>query len=185
MELSIKDDLWWGADLRLASWAGYQSRLGPYGSRDKPTASNGTATLIFAPEGRGVEPLSEREMRLITWFEKNESKVAEAVKIGVIDWCSPASVERKTRFDFSDDFPAISDERGLKENVGLHAVYVHQLDVGGVPYLGYEFGCEWEEEHGLGVLMHGYRVVEVGFANTAFNLWVAQNDADALSTDSA
>ncbi|MCT7376904.1 hypothetical protein [Chelativorans salis] len=54
MDLSIRDDLWWGADLRLLSWAGYQSRLGPYGSKDKPAPSNGTATLIFAPEGRGV-----------------------------------------------------------------------------------------------------------------------------------
>ncbi|MCT7376903.1 hypothetical protein N5A92_17900 [Chelativorans sp. EGI FJ00035] len=121
---------------------------------------------------------------MITWFEENEPMISQAVKAGIINWCSPESIERKTRFDFSDDFPAISDEQSLKENVGLYAVNVHQLDVGGVPYVGYEFGCEWDEEHGLGVLMHGARVVEVGFADTAFNLWIAQNDADALSTKS-
>ena len=30
---------------------------------------------------------------------------------------------------------------------------------------------------GLGVLMHGSRVVEVGDADTAFTLWIAKQDA--------
>jgi len=32
----------------------------------------------------------------------------------------------------------------------------------GIPYVGFEFGCTWDEEHGLGVLMHGTRTVEIG-----------------------
>lgn len=47
-----------------------------------------------------------------------------------------------------------------------------------MPYIGYEFGCEWEEEHGLGVLMHGTKVIEVGFAETAHTLWIAGKDAE-------
>jgi hypothetical protein len=62
--------------------------------------------------------------------------------------------------------------------VGLYAVNIHQLDNDGVPYVGYEFGCEWDEEHGLGVLMHGTRLIEVGFADTAILLWIAERDAE-------
>jgi hypothetical protein len=177
MDLSIQYDLWWGTHLRLPSWAGYQSRLGPYGSRDKSQPSDGSVRLIFAPEGRGLEPLSEKEIQLISWFEENEPRVSEAVKAAIIRWCSPTSLERIRKFDFDDSFPVIDGEEGLKQNVGLYAVNIHQLDIDGTPYVGYEFGCEWEEEHGLGVLMHGTRLVEVGFADTALHLWIAEEDA--------
>lgn len=178
MQLSIQDDLWWGARLRLRSWGGYQSRYGPYGSIDKPEPSDGTVDLIFAPEARGLEPMTQAEMALVDWFESNENDVSAAVKAGIIAWCSPNSSERMTQFDFDDEFPVVLDEGDLKRNVGLFAVCIHQLDTNGVPYIGYEFGCEWEEEHGLGVLMHGSRVVEVGFADTAGTLWRAESDAD-------
>jgi len=32
-------------------------------------------------------------------------------------------------------------------------------------YAGFEFGCTWDEEYGLGVLMHGTRTVEIGGAD--------------------
>jgi hypothetical protein len=47
------------------------------------------------------------------------------------------------------------------------------------PYVGFEFGCTWDDEHGLGVLMHGERVVDVGGAETAFLLWIAERDAES------
>jgi hypothetical protein len=178
MDLSIQDDLWWGTYLRLPSWAGFQSRFGPYGSENKPEPSDGAVALIFAPEGRGLEPLSEQEMRLISWFEQNEPSVSEEVKVAIIEWCSPQSLERTSKFDFDDHFPVIADEQDLKENVGLYAVNIHQVNMGGIPYIGYEFGCAWDKEHGLGVLIHGTRVVEVGFADTAILLWIAEEDAE-------
>src|SRR5262249_43697874 len=59
------DKSWWGARLKLASWAGYQSRLGPCGSIDKAGPSDGTVDFIFAPRGRGLKPLSSAEARLV------------------------------------------------------------------------------------------------------------------------
>ncbi len=185
MELSVKEEFWWGAELRLWSWEGYQSRHGAYGSIDKSGPSDGTVTLIFAPEGRGLEPLSDQELQLISWFEQNEPMVSDAVKAAIIDWCSPHSADRAARFDFGDDFPDIRTDQDLKENVGLFAVNIHQMGLGGVPYVGYEFGCEWDAEHGLGVLMHGTRVVEVGFADTAILLWKAEMDAEKVSLNPA
>jgi hypothetical protein len=55
-------------------------------------------------------------------------------------------------------------------------VHVLQLLKDGVPYVGFEFGCRWDEEHGLGVLLHGTRVVEIGDAQTSFTLWIASED---------
>ena len=73
--------------------------------------------------------------------------------------------------------PDIFSADDLKPLVGLYAVNVHQIEKDALPYLGFEFGCTWDSEHGLGVLRHGTRVVEVGGADTAILLWIAERDA--------
>jgi hypothetical protein len=98
----------------------------------------------------------------------------------IIVWCSQQCEDRLREFDFDDSFPSIDDEATLRKRIGLYAIHIHQIERGGMPYVGYEFGCDWEEEHGLGVLMHGVRVVRVGFADTAFLLWKARKDAENL-----
>ncbi|HLI65970.1 MAG TPA: hypothetical protein VKU90_06365, partial [Caulobacteraceae bacterium] len=73
--------------------------------------------------------------------------------------------------------PDLAGPDDLRRLIGLYAVDVHQVRNGAAPYLGFEFGCTWDDEHGLGVLMHGTRIVEVGGADTAFLLWIAERDA--------
>lgn len=73
--------------------------------------------------------------------------------------------------------PDVSSGEDFRRLIGLHIVHVHQLLKEGIPYIGFEFGCTWDGEHGLGILMHGTRVVEVGDADTAFTLWIAEEDA--------
>jgi hypothetical protein len=166
MGLVIEDDLWWGATFYLPSWAGYQSRFGPYTSVDKAEPSDGKTKFCFAPEGRGTAPLTEPEMQMITWFEDNEPAVSAAVKAATIAWCADEQIA---------NFP---DEASLKPNCGLYSVNIHVADGGDLPYIGYELGCTWEEEHGLGVMMHGTRLVAIGDADTALHLWVAQKDVE-------
>jgi hypothetical protein len=56
-------------------------------------------------------------------------------------------------------------------------VHLHPIKRADLPYLGFELGCTWDEEHGLGVLMHGTRAVAVGGSDTALLLWIAEEDA--------
>ena len=42
--------------------------------------------------------------------------------------------------------------------------------------MGNEFECKWDSEHGVGVLMHDNRMVEIGGADTSFTLWMAEQD---------
>jgi hypothetical protein len=140
------------------------------------TPSDGRVKFVFAPEGRRSEQLSDKELELISWFEANEPEVSEAVKGAIFDWCSPDNVQRGRDFGFGHTFPVIEHPDDLKRLCGLHTIYIHQLEGGGIPYIGYELGCEWDDEHGLGVLLHGGRAVSVGFADTAFLLWMAEAD---------
>jgi hypothetical protein len=45
-------------------------------------------------------------------------------------------------------------------------------------YVGLEFGCTWDEEHGVGVMTHQGRAVKIGGADTAFLAWVAEGDRE-------
>jgi hypothetical protein len=73
--------------------------------------------------------------------------------------------------------PDVSSTEDFRQLIGLHNVHVHSLLKEGLPYIGCEFGCTWDGEHGLGVFVHGTRVLEVGGADTAFDLWIAKGDA--------
>ena len=72
--------------------------------------------------------------------------------------------------------PDIDSADDLRALIGLSSVNIHQVQKDGIPYAGFEFGCSWDREHGLGVLMHGTRTVEIGGADTAILLWIAERD---------
>lgn len=62
--------------------------------------------------------------------------------------------------------------------IDLRSLHFHNVVNGEIPYIGFLFGCKWDQEHGLGVLMHGLRPVKVGSADTAILEWIAQKDAE-------
>ena len=168
----------WTTKAQLPSWAGYQTRNGPYGSISSDDPSDGVVTITFAPEGRDESPLTEQERASVQWLLDHEAEMASAVVEGLL--AEYPRLQRDYCYDGSEQeeyMPDVSSAEDFRQLIGLHNVHVHQLLKDGLPYLGYEFGCTWDDEHGLGVLMHGRRVVKVGGADTAFLLWIARRDA--------
>jgi hypothetical protein len=86
------------------------------------------------------------------------------------------AVERRLGISSLRLLPAIRDRSGLREVLGLGTVHVLTVEKGGRAYLGFELGCEWDDEHGAGVMIHGRRVVDLGGADHAFLAWIAQRD---------
>lgn len=69
-----------------------------------------------------------------------------------------------------------TDRKGLRGLISLRSVNIHDVARAGVAYVGYVFGCTWEEEHGLGVMTHLDRIVAVGAADTAILTEIAEKD---------
>jgi hypothetical protein len=67
--------------------------------------------------------------------------------------------------------PVLQNPSDLKPLMGLSTVHIGDVEKDGFAYIGFEFGCNWEEEHGLGVMTHKDRIIEVGDAETAFDAW--------------
>lgn len=175
---SLDDNTCWTATTKLSSWAEFQERGDAYGAVSSEEPSSGTVKVCFAPEGRGQEPLQASELSAISWFFAHEPKVSEAVQNAIL----VAYPELQEQFGFETDdgseMPAASSVEDLKKLMCLQSVNIHQVSRDGVPYIGFELGCAWDREHGLGVLMHGERVIEVGGADTAILLWLARKDAE-------
>ncbi|MGB1252604.1 MAG: DUF6985 domain-containing protein [Candidatus Promineifilaceae bacterium] len=72
--------------------------------------------------------------------------------------------------------PEVTQHEALTPLIDLQQVHIHPWEKLGVGYVGLQFGCTWDIEHGLGVMMHNDRVVELGGADVAF-AWEPQ-DAD-------
>lgn len=168
----------WTASVVLPSWRGFQSRQGGYGTQDRDAPSDGLVKVVFAPEGRGKEPLTDSEMSSVLWVIDHESAISSALLASLLKEYPSLqdqygySGEEKNRL-----MPNIKSAEDFRDLIGLHAINIHQLEKDGSPYVGFEFGCTWDEEHGLGVLMHGTRTVEIGGADTAILLWIAKEDA--------
>lgn len=182
MELNfeLEEDFWWQTRANLPSWQGFQSRGGPYASNDSEESCNGDVTIIFAAEGRDIEPLSDEEIETVKWFIENEQSIATSLLAAL----KSEYPKFKESYGYDEEelaeyMPVAENEDDFKKLMGLSSVNIHPLEKDGVPYVGFEFGCSWDPEHGLGILMHGTRVVEIGGADTAILLWIAENDAKA------
>ncbi len=164
------DDYWWTTRLDLPGWQG--PSLGADGR------SGRAVRIVVAPEGRGDEPLGDAEVDAVQWLADHEADVTAAV-LGALLAAYPAIREEFAEFVEPDLMPDVETVDDLRPLLRLRSVGVHDLFVGGVPYLGFELDCFWDEEHGAGVLVHGTRVVRVGGADTAVLRWIADEDADS------
>ena len=173
------DEAFWVAEAAFDSWRGFQSRHGAYGALSSPTASDGAVRLVFAPDGGragdGRDPLTAAERALVDWFLDREPEVSAAVLSAI--FAAYPSLRADDGDPGGDIMPDLGAPGDLEPLIGLHTVHVHPLRKDGAPYLGFELGCTWDEEHGLGVLMHGAEAVEIGGADTAFLLWIAERNA--------
>lgn len=170
------EDFFWEAKIELAAWKGFQNRGGAYGSVDSDSASDGTVTVCFAPEGRDDAPLNNDELALIDWAVTHAESIQQAALAGLFKQYESIRQKYLDWLDEPDEMPIVAKVEEFKGLIGLHSVNVHQVSKDGMPYIGLEFGCNWDGEHGLGILMHGTRVVEIGGADTAILLWIAKRD---------
>lgn len=139
--------------------------------------SDGTVQILFAPEGRGEGPLSGREIDLVKWVIDHQATVHDAMlerlfaeypamRKQALDWFDADEAEKV--------LPQVQSSSQLKAIVGISSINVHQIEQDGRPFIGVELDCSWETEHGVGILLHGDKPLEIGGADTAILLWLAK-----------
>lgn len=78
--------------------------------------------------------------------------------------------------EFEETMPEVSSPLEFRQLIGLSHVHVLKESFEAIAYIGFELGCTWDREHGLGFMTHAQRVVDVGGADTSFLEWIAKRD---------
>lgn len=67
--------------------------------------------------------------------------------------------------------------------MGKSRNYVRLDAADGLAYIGLQLGCDWDDEHGLGIVLHGTRVVEIGEADIAFRWRLTEQQSVLLANN--
>jgi hypothetical protein len=157
--------------LNLNSWKGFQSRQGFYGSRDKDESSDGTVKVfVQGKEIDYVKTTTIQQVNAIRFLVDNSDTVKHALLAGLLNEL-PSLKEI-----YEDLIPDIDNIEDFKNFIGLANLHIMTSDKDDFAYIGFELGCNWDDEHGIGIMMHKDRVVAIGQADTSFDSWVTYED---------
>lgn len=81
------------------------------------------------------------------------------------------------------DLPALNSPADLGRAIKLQYLLVDMMHKEGYAYVGFAGTCAWDEEHGVGFLMHKDRVIEFGGQDASFNSLAMQEDGASENTD--
>src|SRR5437016_1355316 len=138
---------YWEGTACLPAWAGFQSRGGPYGAEDRKAPSDGSAAInVSPPDPAKSRILSEAQCRGFL-FQRDHG---EEVVTSVLQALGPFYRQLKATWGFADEMPDVASPEQFRQMIGLHQIHVHPYLRDGLCYVGLEFGCDWDEEHGLG-----------------------------------
>ncbi|WMX13213.1 MULTISPECIES: DUF6985 domain-containing protein [unclassified Aureispira] len=71
--------------------------------------------------------------------------------------------------NFKKLMPSINHIDEFSNLIGLSTIYFRPEIKDGIAYVGYQFYCAWDEEHGLGFITHKDETLDMGGATSAFN----------------
>jgi hypothetical protein len=180
--LAWDGDFWTGT-VRLPSWRGFQSRGGPCASRDRMKPSTGVVELSLAPpageEIEGARPPAPEQLSAYWYLLDHEPALFQAVHKAAFKYHQRCR-KGGWRDEKEKPLPALKGPAELRRHIGMGTVHLLPVAKGGLGYIGFELGCSWDREHGLGVMTHKGRVVEFGGADTSFLEWIAERDGGEL-----
>jgi hypothetical protein len=175
------DEYDWVGEITLPSWSGFQTRRGFYGSISSERPSEGNVRLyVGVDDSESRTPPTREQVAAYQYLLDNEPSVAASVLRAIFEKYPEEKEAYLDSFDEGEvDLPDIREPGELRSLIGLSNVHILFTTHKGTAYIGFEFGCVWEAEHGLGVMTHQGRVVEVGNADVSFLTWIADRDAKA------
>ena len=157
--------------INLPAWKGFESRNGFYGSKNSEKVSDGIIKIHIIGELKDKDHiLSQAQFNSIIFLKENAKSIRDSLLKELINQYPDA------KEIYEDLMPEINSINDYKNNLGL--AFLHVMDIGkeNHAYIGFELGCTWDEEHGVGIMMHKDRVVKIGLAEESFNHWNCYED---------
>jgi hypothetical protein len=112
-------------------------------------------------EGDGPSVSQERAL---LQFVHNQQLLCPVIIDAIFDYYRSHRENWRTGDESLDDItvPPVQSPDDLRRLIRLDSLFVLDMSRDDLPLIGLCFACSWDIEHGLGVLIHGTRLVEVG-----------------------
>ena len=68
-----------------------------------------------------------------------------------------------------EDMPDLKHVDEIRNLIGVGNIFIHCDEKEGLANIGFECGCTWDEEHGLGIVMNRTELIRIGQAEEAFS----------------
>ena len=159
----------WITSIQLDSFTIFQSREGAYTSRDSQGKSSGLLELEFEDDISETPDPLKSQIDTVNYITKNQESIVKNICVSVEEYLKNAIPE----YDLSEN-PKYQNIK-LEELIGFSSISVLMVEQDGYAYYDLFGGCDWDEEHGLNVLMHKSRVVNVGIIDGG-SYWKALKD---------
>jgi hypothetical protein len=169
-EIVWVEDRWCGwvqvaffADFNMDARRLLAERLGKFDPRVRSDEAKQGEVELSVDTPEGDEPSSSQERAFLQFLE-NQQSICAAVIDAIFDEYQSDLEFWRTGDNLIDELmvPSLQSPDGLKRLLRLLRVKVLAVARDGCAFIGFSFDCTWDEEHGVGVLVHGTRVVKIG-----------------------
>ena len=92
---------------------------------------------------------------------------SEAIRDSILNAILKKLPDIEAEYDI--DLPLIKNVEDFKNHIGLSIIHIMKSGKDNFVNVGYEFGCTWDEEHGLGIMTNNDKLIAIGDAETAFS----------------
>lgn len=164
--------------ITLNAWKGFQSRQGAYSAMDSRIKSDGTVKIRIGGDmvSENIEVTEDHEKAYLYLTDQQDEIKTSILTALLNEYKNLQELYGYSEEDAAILMPDVNDPFEFNSLIGLSTIHLLNVSKDGTAYVGYEFGCNWDDEHGLGVMTHKERVIEIGGADTAFLSWIAERD---------
>ncbi|MGA2653170.1 MAG: hypothetical protein ABSF28_21820 [Terracidiphilus sp.] len=170
----------WVTNAAFPSWIGFRTLSRAHLRGGSEAYKTGIAEVQFLPGEDAAGELTEADIQLADWVIQHEAEISASLLSSLLEKY-PSIRKEGLEFlgeDMASLLPDVKSVNDFRKLIGFEGVFVPATQKDGLPYAGFCFDSSWDDEHDLGILMHGTRVVEIGGMDTAFLWWVPAQDAE-------
>lgn len=182
----IQTEFGFEGTLQLDVWKGFQTRNGLYGGVNSDEASDGNYNLLTG--GDMVEDDPEIKDYHVKAYDYTV-QYQKVIQNNILERLFKEYTDLQNEYGYDDNdkalyMPDITTLNDFKTIIGLANVHLLNVEKDGVGYVGYEFGCTWDDEHGVGFMTHKDKVISFGGSDSSFLTWIAKKDANPEANES-
>jgi hypothetical protein len=149
----------WTFEVDLSAFAGFQSRNSAYTSIDSESASTGTITIEIEDDLTENPDPYPAQINAIKFIFKNQDAIVNSILQRALVEMPDIIINYGLTHEEAYQNLTIETLRSL---IGFNSISIQIPSKDDVSYFDVMGGCNWDEEHGLNVLMHKVRTITMG-----------------------